>query len=126
MPGYIDCKSSYLLDQRFSIDFIWSVLGSLPDVDGKENPPIGPWTHFMKQITGKSFEPMNLQYLPVIPLPVHDYAVLKAYPVFLNETIENLEIKHIFAFVSMCKLMLQMSTMFLKCHSSSTSRGNYL
>ena len=40
---------------------------------------------------------MKLQYLLVIPQPVHDYAVLKGYLVFLNKTIENLEIKHIFA-----------------------------
>ena len=66
-------------------------------MDGKENPPIGPWTHFMKEITGKSFEPMTLHYLLVIPQPVHDYALSKGYLVFLNKTTENLEIKHIFA-----------------------------
>ena len=61
-------------------------------MDGKENPPIGTWTHFIKEITGKSFEPMV-----VIPQPVHDYALSKGCLVFLNKTTENLEIKHIFA-----------------------------
>ena len=97
MPGYIDCKSTDLIDKRFSIDILWSLLGSLPDVEGYENTPVGPWTHFMKQICGKSFNEMSLQYLPVIPQPVSDYAVLKSYLLFLCETTDNLEIKHIFA-----------------------------
>ena len=64
----------------------------------KENPSIGPWTHFMNEITGISFELMTLHYLLVILQPVHDYALSKGYHlVFLNKTTENLEIKHIFA-----------------------------
>ena len=63
----------------------------------KGDPPIGPWTYFMKEITWKSFELMTLQYLLVIPQPIHDYAVLKGYLIFLKKTTENLEIKHIFA-----------------------------
>ena len=34
-----------------------------------------------------------LQYLPVIPQEVSDYAVLKSYLLFLVETTENLEMK---------------------------------
>ena len=34
--------------------------------------------------------------MPIIPQPVNDYAVLKSYLVFLMETTENLELKHIF------------------------------
>ena len=66
-------------------------------MDGKENPSIGPCTHFMNEITGISFESMTLHFLLVILQPVHDYALSKGYLVFLNKTTENLEIKHIFA-----------------------------
>ena len=69
MPGYIDCKSPDLTDERFSIDVLRSVLGYLPDVEGCENPSMGPWTHFMKQICKKSFAEMSLQYLPVMRQP---------------------------------------------------------
>ena len=96
MLGYVDDKSTDLIEKQLSIDILWSVLGSLRDVEGNRNPPVGPWAHFMMEISRKSIEEMSLHYLPVIPQPVSDYAVLKAYLQFLFETTENLEIKHKF------------------------------
>ena len=97
MPGFIDSKSTDQVDNMLSINIIWSIIGNLPDVAGKKNQPIGPWTNFMLQLSETEFHGMSLQYLPVIPQPVSDYAVLKSYLLFLNETTDNLEIKDIFA-----------------------------
>ena len=39
----IDCRSTDLIDSRFYINILWSILGSLPDVAGNKNPPVGPY-----------------------------------------------------------------------------------
>ena len=41
----------------------------------------------------KSFD----KFMSVIPQPVNDYSVLKAYLLFLVDTTENLEIQHTFS-----------------------------
>ena len=96
-PDYIDTTSTERLDKRLNVDIVWSVIGGIPsDINDEQLPNVGPWTHFMKEISCVEFEETILQYMPVVPQPVSDCAVLKAYLLFLEETTNSLEIKHIF------------------------------
>ena len=96
---FVDDNSSGMIDKRFSLDILWSVVSGVMHSKSNVNeklPLIGSWTHFNKQISGVQFQETIIQYMPVIPQPVNDHAVLKAYLHFLLETPDNLEIKHIF------------------------------
>ena len=96
---FVDDNSSGMIDKCFSLDKLWSVVSGVMHSKSNVNeklPLIGSWTHFNKQISGVQFQETIIQYMPVIPQPVNDHAVLKEYLHFLLETSDNLEIKHIF------------------------------
>ena len=53
--------------------------------------------HDPKKVSSKEFKSAVIQYMPTIPQPVSDYAVLNSYLHFLLQTVVTLELKNIFA-----------------------------
>ena len=51
---YVDEESKHLLERRFLIDLVWSIIGGIPAEEGgnEELPLVGSWTHFNKQLSG--------------------------------------------------------------------------
>ena len=92
--NFIDEKVDNLLQQCIEKDIAWSLAGGLPD---KENrmPLVGSWTPFQKTTTVDLMTQSEITYLPTIPKSP-EYPVCKKYLDFLLDTIEHLELPHIF------------------------------
>ena len=92
--NFIDEKADNLLQQCIEKDIAWSLAGGLPD---KENrmPLVGSWTPFQKTTTVDLMTQSEITYLPTIPKSP-EYPVCKKYLDFLLDTIEHLELPHIF------------------------------
>ena len=78
----------------------WTFYGQLSEEFAKERRisfhlwvPILTLTNKYLMPIHKSFD----KFMSVIPQPVNDYSVLKAYLLFLVDTTENLEIQHTFS-----------------------------
>ena len=98
-PNFIDDTSIELITIRFETDILWSIVGGIPEkiCDPLDVPLLGSWTRFNKKVSSKEFKSAVIQYMPTIPQPVSDYAVLNSYLHFLLQTVETLELKNIFA-----------------------------
>ena len=126
MPGYVDSKTTDMIDKRFSIDIIWSILGNLPIVDGNENTLVGPWTHFMKQISEKSFDKMSLQCDTTGCKWLRSAEIISSLS---KDTTDNLEIKHIFShadeavFSKLLEIIWSSGTQFEKVIPAKTTKS---
>ena len=84
-PNFVDDTSNGMDNKRFNIDIIWSITGDIPDdiCNPCNIPLLGSWTQFNKKIYPREFKSAVIQYMPTVPQPVSDYAVLHSYLQFL-------------------------------------------
>ena len=98
-PNFVDDTSDDMVSKRFNIDIIWSITADIPEeiCNPFNIPLLGSWTHFNKKIYTREFKSAVIQYMPTVPQPLSDYAVLHSYLQFLLQTAETLELKNTIA-----------------------------